>query len=249
MTSASRPSIEWAALLRTVDFEQHACVERLRQLRGDAFAISSALPNWTRAHVVAHLAGNARAHARQLTHAAQNRVVAMYDGGNDARAAAIEISARQDSAALVADLQSAHDDVLRGARQFTASTSLRPVSYRQGTVHDLLQARLMELHLHQIDLNLPGYDAHSIPITAAKSIIQLLAARVPDSQQWNLIAPEFWVAIGAGEPIKLRSTASSLACFLAERPCQEIPFEGRPKPLQPWPDRESSLAHLRFNEL
>lgn len=249
MTSTPSPIIDWADLLRTVAVEQNACVDRLRQLSDDDLAVRSTLPGWTRGHVVAHLAGNARAHARQLTHAARNEVVPMYEGGNAARAAAIDTSAKQDSAALIAELRAVHDDVLHVADQFTASTSSRRVSYRQGTVHDLMQARLMELHLHQVDLSLPDYSAALIPVTAAKSIIRLLAARVPDRQQWSLHAPEFSVAIGAGDRVKLHGTAGSLACFLAGRTYQEIIIDGHPRQLQPWPARESALNDLQFSDL
>ncbi|MEO6956985.1 MAG: maleylpyruvate isomerase family mycothiol-dependent enzyme [Antricoccus sp.] len=235
--------------MRTVAVEQNACVDRLRQLCDDDLAVRSTLPGWSRGHVAAHLAGNARAHARQLIYAARSQIVPMYEGGNDARVAAIELSAQQGSAKLIAELQAAHADVLSAAQVFTAQTSSARVSYRRGTVHDLMQARLMELHLHQIDLNLRDCKASSIPTSAAKSIIRLLAARVPDGQQWRLNTPEFSVAIGAGDRVKLRGTAGSLACLLADRAYQEIIIDGHPRQLQPWPDRKSALNELQFSDL
>lgn len=248
MTSATRPAGDWATLLKTIADEQGACVARLRQLTAGYLAAQSGLPGWTRGHVLAHLAGNARAHARQLVHAARGQLVPMYEGGNDARAAAIEVSAQQGLAPLVDELSAAHAAVLRAAQGFTTSTSSARVAYRQGTVHDLMQARLMELHLHQVDLALPGHDASSIPATAARSIIYFLASRIPQGQRWHLVAPEYSVWIGTGQPIELRGDAGSLACYLGGRPHSSLAVDGQPLPLQAWPDRESSIAELQFDE-
>lgn len=248
MTSTPSLIVDWADLLGTVAVEQNACVDRLRRLSDDDLAVRSTLPGWTRGHITAHLAGNARAHARQLVHAARSQIVPMYEGGNDARAAAIEVSARQGCTKLIAELRAAHADVLSAAQVFTAQSSSARVLYRRGTVHDLLQARLMELHLHQVDLSLPDYGAALIPVTVAKSIIRFLAGRVPDGQQWSLHAPEFSVAIGAGDRVKLRGTAGSLACFLAGRAYQAIIIDGHPRQLQSWPDRESALHELQFSD-
>lgn len=55
----------------------------------EALRAPSLLPGWSRAHVVAHLAGNAASHVRMLDGCLAGEVREQYEGGADARAAAI----------------------------------------------------------------------------------------------------------------------------------------------------------------
>ncbi|TAL11960.1 MAG: maleylpyruvate isomerase family mycothiol-dependent enzyme [Frankiales bacterium] len=59
----------------------------------DELRAPSRLPGWTRAHVVAHLAGNARSHVRMLDGCLAGQVRSQYEGGRAAREAAIGLLA------------------------------------------------------------------------------------------------------------------------------------------------------------
>src|SRR5699024_1572084 len=58
----------------------------------------SALPTWTRGHVLAHLDGVARAYARQVQFAAEGETIEVYDGGAAGREANIAAGARRSRA-------------------------------------------------------------------------------------------------------------------------------------------------------
>ena len=69
----------------------------------------SALPGWTRGHVLAHLTGISNAMARQLEYAARGEAVELYDGGMEGRNKAIDMAAGHDAATHRADLTAALD--------------------------------------------------------------------------------------------------------------------------------------------
>ena len=64
----------------------------------------SALPGWSRGHVLAHLEGISNAMARQVEYAARGETVELYDGGQDGRNKAIEMAAGHSADAHRADL-------------------------------------------------------------------------------------------------------------------------------------------------
>lgn len=72
---------------------------------GDAegwFSAPSLLPDWTRRHVIAHLARNAESHVHLFTEAEAGREGDQYPGGAEARAAGIDSYAELGAAELVA---------------------------------------------------------------------------------------------------------------------------------------------------
>jgi len=70
--------------------------------RIDDLLAPSLLPGWSRAHVVAHLAGNARSHVRMLDGCLAGEVVPQYPGDAAGRAAEIARLATEPVAALAA---------------------------------------------------------------------------------------------------------------------------------------------------
>ena len=73
--------------------------------RGEAeawFSAPSALPEWSRRHVIAHLARNAESHVHLFAEAEAGREGDQYPGGAAARAAGIESYLALDAATLVA---------------------------------------------------------------------------------------------------------------------------------------------------
>ncbi|MBP2334483.1 maleylpyruvate isomerase [Saccharothrix coeruleofusca] len=189
----------------------------------------SALPGWTRGHVLAHLAGATDAMARQAEH--EGELIEVYDGGRPGRNADIEANAgrtadehRAAIAAAVARLTAAWAGV---------SDWDSPVTYRSGTLRDTALALWREVEIHARDLDLgpfawsPEFCEHAL---------DFLAARVPDGVRLTLAATDHdreWT-FGEGEHVELSGALTDLTAWLAGREYAG-PISG-PKPeLKPWP--------------
>ena len=119
-------------------------------------ALPSRLPGWSRAHVVAHLAGNADSHVRMLDGCLAGEVRSQYEGGREAREAAIAALAGEPAVAV--------------AEQRRACAELDERWQRMGAEHwgrDVLRldrgpepalglawARWREVEMHRVDLGL-----------------------------------------------------------------------------------------------
>ncbi|RAM36488.1 maleylpyruvate isomerase family mycothiol-dependent enzyme [Arthrobacter globiformis] len=188
----------------------------------------SALPGWTRGHILAHITGISNAMARQLEYAARGETVELYDGGYEGRTKAIEMGAGHALAQHRADLDAALERALRafdsldadaGDADAAGATGWRaPISYRGGAVLDGGLALWRELVIHASDLNTGrGPETWSRPF--CEHLFTFLAARVPEEQRLVLqplgLPP---VTIGTGR----RSTVISgmltdVAAWLAGR--------------------------------
>jgi len=145
----SRPILEW---MREGEARFRG---QLEGLTDDEFGAPSALPDWSRAHVAAHVARNAEAVSRLLVWARTGQESQMYPD-MDTRNRDIETAARQSPAALRAD-------VGRTAARFDAEVVALPKaawSARVRTFHgreipapDVLWMRTREVWLHLVDLD------------------------------------------------------------------------------------------------
>jgi maleylpyruvate isomerase len=147
----------------------------------------SALPGWTRGHVLAHIAGISNAMARQLEYAARGERVELYDGGHEGRTKAIEMSAGHAQEQHRADLDSALERALRAFDSLDVGDAgaagwRAPISYRGGVVLDGGLALWRELVIHASDLNTGrGPETWSRPF--CEHLFTFLAARVPEEQR------------------------------------------------------------------
>jgi maleylpyruvate isomerase len=127
---------------------------RLRALvdRTPDLLAPSLLPGWTRAHVVAHIAGNARSHIRMLRGAQEDEVLDQYPGGAEARASAIKELA-QDPAGAVEELHRSAEDLAHAWRGTSDWSALaRPLDSEPVPVAGLLWMRWREVEIHAVDL-------------------------------------------------------------------------------------------------
>jgi len=142
------------------------------------WAAPSALPDWTRGHVGAHIARNADAIGRLARGAATGEPGEMYPDGRDTE---IERDAHRNGMEQQIDLDttaqelSAAFDAVDRADAWSAKVTMRsgsayPASY-------LPLARLAEVVLHHIDLDC-GYTADRIPDETALWLLQLCARRL-----------------------------------------------------------------------
>jgi len=115
---------------------------------------ASALPGWTRAHVVAHLAGNATGMANLATWASSGTETPMYPS-REVRADEIERRAALDWAELLADLTAsvqALDDALQALTEPVEARLLRLGSGVPVEAAGLGAARIREVQIHRVDL-------------------------------------------------------------------------------------------------
>lgn len=128
-----------------------------------SFAAPSTLPGWSRAHVVAHLALNARSHVGLFAAAARGDVAEQYRGGAPARAAAIDEWSAHSPDQLKKDLRRAVYE-LEGAwaganAEAWQGTGLSP-SGLVIAISDLPFLRWRETLVHTVDLDIGiGFDA------------------------------------------------------------------------------------------
>ena len=118
---------------------------------------ASALPGWTVAHVLAHVARNADSHARRTEAAGRNEMVDQYPGGYEGREAEIAAGARRTAAELIDDVRTAAEKMRNAwlAAPDAAWTNLtRDVGGRERPLAELVLRRWQELEVHLIDLRI-----------------------------------------------------------------------------------------------
>lgn len=121
-------------------------------------AAMSALPGWTRGHVLTHLARNADSNTWILDGARAGEVREQYPGGPSTRAAAIEAGAQRPVEEMLDDarrsfgrLEAAYGRMVAGDWDRTVRPGLRDM-----TAAELVWSRLREVEVHHADLSL-GY--------------------------------------------------------------------------------------------
>jgi maleylpyruvate isomerase len=131
----------------------------------------SLLPGWSRAHVVAHLAGNARSHVRMLAGLDQ------YEAGAEGRQADIEQLAA-DPAAAVEALHASADELDQAWRDADWSAPVRVLDGGLRPASTLVWAREREVEVHAVDLD-AGYRPDDWPEPFLDRLLAELLAR-PD---------------------------------------------------------------------
>lgn len=182
----------------------------------------SALPGWTRGHVLAHLTGISNAMARQLEYGGRGETVELYDGGQEGRTKAINMAAGHDADTQRAELRTALD---RALRAFDALGSpgngtgwQTPISYRGGVVLDGGLALWRELVIHASDLG-TGLGPETWSRQFCEHLFDFLSARVPAGQKFVLqplgLPP---VGIGSGgRSTVISGMITDIAAWLAGR--------------------------------
>ncbi|MFG1810728.1 maleylpyruvate isomerase family mycothiol-dependent enzyme [Streptomyces sp. NPDC049040] len=205
-------------------------------LTDEAARAPSALPGWTRGHVLTHIEGVALALARQARYALRGREIEVYDGGRPARDAAIEAGHGRGAAQLAAAVGAALDEAEASWAGVGPGDWRRPVAYRGGTVRTAGLAWWREVEIHTADALLGAGPDHWPPQLCAH-LVDFLSVRVPDGTALTLTAVDAgrsWT-LGGGEPVAVQGRLTDLAAWLAGRAPQQ-PLSGDPLPvLGSWP--------------
>ena len=118
---------------------------------------SSALPGWSRGHVLTHLARNAESHVRMFVAASDGHETEQYEGGRPARNAAIESGADRSASDLIADVRKTLYSLEAAWFSATARTwaGFGIKSHSDGArvrIADLVMMRWRETEVHHADL-------------------------------------------------------------------------------------------------
>lgn len=217
-------------------------LELVEPLSADWLRAPSQLPDWTRSHVVVHVAGICAALSRQIECARNSQQIELYDGGYQGRMAGIEEGVQLAPEQQKDRLRRALGRVLAAVTSVTEEQWSIPVKFRNGTVMDCADAVWRELEIHAVDL---GLSASSIGWSSdfCRRLINFLEARVPEGERFALQplqdAP---VTLGCGATgTAIGGSLQDLAVWLAGRPPVGVLSAtvaggsvGLP-PLSPWP--------------
>lgn len=234
--TAGEPAIGVAGLTTALAAGQTRLRGLVDGLTEDAARAPSALPGWTRGHVLTHIEGVGLALARQARYALRGKLIEVYDGGRPARDAAIEAGHGRSAPRLTAALNDALDEIEASWSPVGPADWDRPVSYRDATLAAAGFAWWRELEIHTADALLGrGPDDWSPELCT--HLIDYLSARVPDGVRLTLVSADGAVEVthGANSQVSVRGRRSDLAAWLAGR-VPPRPLTGDPLPaLGSWP--------------
>jgi maleylpyruvate isomerase len=193
----------------------------IEDLSDDDVRAPSALPGWSRAHVITHLSRNADALTRVLHAAQQGAEGAMYDDDRQ-RDADIEAGASRSAAELVEDAAASwgrllqaenaiHDSHLDGTYSRTPGAPSLPVR-RLGLV------RRVEVEVHHADL-LIGYTSAEWPEPLARGLVTRRLEELAEGPSMVLSSTDvdgLW-KFGPGQGPEIKGTLADLAWWLLGR--------------------------------
>lgn len=155
----SSPGPEPAELEAALD-EMAGATDRLLgtvdRLDDAALREPSSLPEWTRAHVLTHIARNADGLANLAAWARTGQETPMYAGGQEGRAAGIEAGAGRHIGDIRLDLSDSAERLLGCFAEFPAEGLSREVRFASGATvlgWELPLMRIREVEIHHVDVD------------------------------------------------------------------------------------------------
>lgn len=208
-------------------------------LDDDKLGAPSSLPDWTRKHVVAHVAGNAHALGNLVHWAATGEVTPMYSSPTE-RAAAIQQDSRRSAGELTAWLRHA------AATLETAMNSLDEKQWRAQVVTaqgrtvpatELPWMRSREVYVHAIDLA-TGLSFADLPTDFIAALCDDVIGKRSTGPGPALALEatdtgDHWELAGAGEAIKLAGPLHEITAYLTGRRHNLTTGNGTPAPILP----------------
>lgn len=193
----------------------------IEDLTDDDMRAPSALPGWTRGHVVTHLSRNADALTRVLHAAQAGTEVSMYDS-QEQRDADVEAGAGRSAAELIEDAAASWGRMLQAENEIHDSHLDATFTRRPGQeplpVRYVGQMRRTEVEVHHADLLL-GYTAKDWPEDFARHLIgrrQEELAAGPSMVLSSTDVDGLW-KLGTGQGPEIKGTIGDLAWWLVGR--------------------------------
>ena len=194
-----------------------------------AMRASTNLPGWTRGHVATHVEHNGAACARQAVYARQGELIEFYDGGRPAAQPRIDAASGRPAAEIKAAMA---DTIAELERAFAQVEDWQaPVTYRDGVLRDVLEARWREVEIHTVDLDL-GYTPSAWTSEFCMHALGFLSARVPG--ELTVVTPDGTWVFGSGTPFRVTGELGDVVAWIAGR-TPENTLSGDLPELGPWP--------------
>jgi maleylpyruvate isomerase len=199
-------------------------LDAVDRLHPTGFPELSALPGWTRAHVLAHVASNAEALQRLALWAATGTEHPMYSSKRQ-RDEDIERGSRLPADQLVSWVRTTASNLRVALDSLPAAAWNRPVVTIQGRTVPAMELpwmRAREVNIHSVDLQ-AGIRFHDLPAGFCRQLIgeivgrRSLAADGPALRLTSTDTDQSWVVSGCGPQIGLTGSVSVLARWLAGR--------------------------------
>jgi maleylpyruvate isomerase len=211
---------ELAALAQSAD----RFLGAVRTLADDDVRRASALPGWTRAHLLTHVAQGAESRTG-LLRAARSGLIGEQYPSEQARADAIEAGARRPAAVIRADVDRAVEECLTAMRQHPAGLWDAPAIWLRGgrrPVRGAVASLRSELEFHHVDLA-AGYAPDDWPAefvaTELPRVTALMSHR-GDAPSMTLIAAAAAAAsvrIGTVPPVEVTGSPATVLAWLSGR--------------------------------
>lgn len=197
-------------------------VSALASLDDVQLAEPSGLPGWSRAHVIAHVDGNARALSNLVTWARTGVETPMYTS-NEQRNADIAAGAALPAATLrerfaesTSSLESGFDSLSDSAW----SADVRTIQGRTIPASQIPWLRSREVMIHAVDLNC-GVTFADMPDEFLAAVIDDIVTRRSSMDQHpevTLRSPGHeWQIAGLGETVEVSGTLAQVAAYLTGR--------------------------------
>jgi maleylpyruvate isomerase len=193
----------------------------IENLTDDDVREPSALPGWTRGHVITHLSRNADALTRVLHAAQAGTTVSMYDS-QESRDADIEAGAGRSAAELIEDAAASWGRLLQAENEIhdvhLDATFTRRAGQEPLPVRYVGQMRRTEVEVHHADL-LIGYTAADWPTDFTRHLIGRRQDELAAGPSMVLSATDadgLW-KLGPGQGPEVKGTLADLAWWLVGR--------------------------------
>jgi maleylpyruvate isomerase len=202
----------------------------------------SALPGWTRAHVLVHLARNATGLRNLLLSGRTGEALRMY-ASPESREADIRSGIGRPDDVILADLEHASTAFLVEAEGMPVERIEALVAFTSGApdaplvnARDIVGLRLSEVEVHHVDLD-AGYEFADTPLELAGELLQMFMTRLAKQGcRFRLILDG-----DKGSPMTIETAASPVLrgapgpalAWLTGRSIQGMRTDGHPLPTLP----------------
>jgi maleylpyruvate isomerase len=190
----------------------------------------SVLPDWTRGHVLTHLARNADGIIATYAGALRDEIVPRYPKGQAGRNADIEAGAGRSAVELVADVRDSADRLDRLFGALTDAGAWDRPTDGERPASAWLNTRWREVEIHRADLG-GRYGAADWPAAFVDYLLPRLADEVgkraktplhievdPDGSTTTGLGGSVWTSGEAGDPTTVRGPDWAVLAWLIGRP-------------------------------
>lgn len=228
-----------------------ALLARVQGLTDAEVAAPSALPDWSRAELLTHVARNADSFRGMAEAAMRGEMADQYPGGVEQREAGIAAGRGKAAADVVADLSQSVEWLHETWAAMPSDAWLREGRSSGGdavTIADTVRARWIEVEVHHVDLQLgasPDEWSNAFVEVALQRLVPRLALRAkePPDARWVVWADDLalaWsVSALAGQvtvsrfdeddpspDVIIRGPGAQLTAWLLHRPSHDLSISG-----------------------